>query len=39
MLGNVDITEQKFNEEKGVILAELASRQSEPMTYLYDAFG
>lgn len=39
MLGNAEITEQKFNEEKGVILAELASRQSEPMTYLYDTFG
>ena len=39
MLGNAVITEKKFNEEKGVILAELASRQSEPMTYLYDTFG
>jgi predicted Zn-dependent peptidase len=39
MLGNAEITEKKFNEEKGVILAELASRQSEPMTYLYDTFG
>lgn len=39
MLGNAQLTEKKFNEEKGVILAELASRQSEPMTYLFDSFG
>jgi predicted Zn-dependent peptidase len=39
MLSNAVITEKKFNEEKGVILAELASRQSEPMTYLYDKYG
>ncbi|MDY6821276.1 MAG: pitrilysin family protein [Deferribacterota bacterium] len=39
MLANVDLTEKKFNEEKGVILSELATRKSEPFTNLFDSFG
>ena len=39
MLSNADINEKKFEEERGVILAELASRLSNPMQYINDTFG